>query len=110
MTLLVRRWACRVAERHRPLALATSLAGMAGFVLSTGPARWMAKSEATILLGSLASLGVYGFALGLGYFGDTWELARRELLVRTPSARSERPRLAAKSRRRSASLATRSFT
>ena len=110
MTLPLRRWACKVAERHRPLAIATSLAGIAGFVLSTGPAHWMGKSEATVLVGSLASLGAYGFALGLGYLGDPWELARRELLVRTPSARSGRPRLAAKSRRRSASLPTRSWT
>jgi hypothetical protein len=99
-----------VTDRHRPLTLAASLAGMAGFVFSAGPARWWTRSEALVLWGSLASLGAYGVALGIGYLGDPWELSRREQLARHRPPRARRSKLSTRSRRPGAALTTRSWT
>ena len=110
MILPLRRWAYRITEHHRPLVFATSVAGMAGFVISTGPVRWWAPSEALALWGSLVSLGAYGVSLGIGYLGDPWELSRREQAMRGRSTEPRRARAFARTRRRSTALPTRSWT
>ncbi|MET0591165.1 MAG: hypothetical protein ABW133_00595 [Polyangiaceae bacterium] len=107
MTLWIRRWACRIADRHRAFALTAAALGIGGFVLSTLPLRWDPHNGAA-LFGALVSLAAYGLVLGIGHLGDPRELARREELVRAPVVYPRRVRLPARTRRRSA-LVTRSF-
>jgi hypothetical protein len=85
----LRSTACEWLGRYPGLLLALGGLGMLGFIAADVALSIGVLGVTRYLMTVGVSLAAYGFALGVGYFGDPWELRRVQALAAEPHAETQ---------------------